>query len=140
MGEKRNTKGQIGVEYLIIIGFVTFAITATLALSYSYIGTSSDRIRMNQVEVFANKIINSAESVYYSGEPSRNTINVHLPNGIKDVSIEKDNVIITLSSSAGEIRRAFPSNVPIEGTISSSQGSKTLLIEAKAEVALVEER
>jgi len=138
MGVKNNCGGQAGVEYLIIIGFVTFAITATLALSYFYVGISQDSIKMNQIEVFADKVINSAEAVYYSGEPSKTTINVYLPIGVEEVRLDNKNLIITFSSSSGTVVRAFPSNVPIEGTISPSHGSRRIIIEAKSDYVRVE--
>lgn len=132
-------KGQIGVEYLIIIAFITLAVSTTLLLSQFYIGNSQTKIKINQIENFANKMINSAESVYYSGEPSKTTINVFLPEGVNSITIQNDTLIMVYSSSTGESKRAFESNVPLNGTISHETGIKKLEISAKENFAKIKE-
>jgi len=70
-------KYQASIEYLVIIGFVSFAVLSIVFLAYLYSGTAKDKIRDNEIETFATKIINSAEAVFYSGEPSQVTILVY---------------------------------------------------------------
>jgi len=124
-------KGQVGVEYLIMMGFITLAISGTLLLSEFYIGASQTTIRTNQVESFANKVIESSESVYYSGEPSKTTLDVFLPENVNNITIKNKNLIIEYTTSSGDSIRAFESNVPLNGSIETGRGIKKLKIEAK---------
>lgn len=130
---KRGSKAQAGVEYLIIIGFVTLAISIIIGMAYFYTGSIKDRIKLNQVESFANQIINSAESVFFSGEPSEATINLYLPEGVKTIEINTNYIIITTETSSGENKRAFASKVQLTGTISSGEGIRKIHIKAESD-------
>lgn len=125
-------KGQAGVEYLIIVGFVTFAIMSIIVLAFFYSDQIKDRIRLNQVENFASQLTSSAESVFHSGEPSKTTVRLYLPEGVQSVEITQDSVFITTTVSGGVNKRAFSSSVPLEdGTINSGEGIKKLTLTAQ---------
>lgn len=124
-------RGQVGVEYLIIMGFITFAISTTLLLSEFYIGTSQTTIKENQIENFADKVLQSSESVYYSGEPSKTTIEVFLPENVKNITIKNEKLIIEYTISGKGSLRVFESNVPLNGSIETGKGIKKLKMEAE---------
>jgi len=126
-------RGQTGIEYVIIMGFVTFAVMSVLVLAYFYSDNIKDQIKLNQVESFAAQLINSAESVYFAGEPSETTVSLYLPEGVKSIEIISNNLIITTSTSSGENKRAFTSRVPLEGAISQGEGMKKLVIKAEVD-------
>jgi len=123
-------KGQAGMEYMIIIAFVTFAIITVLILASVYSGQVKDRIKLNQVENFATQLIHSAESVFFAGEPSKATVRLYLPEGVKNVEITNDLIIITVSVSSGENKRGYDSRVPLNGTINAGEGIRKLTLEA----------
>ncbi len=130
-------RAQIGIEYMIIIGFVTFAVLSVLSLAFVYSSQIKDRIRLNQVENFATQLVNSAESVFFSGEPSKATIRLYLPEGVENISIDSNYLVITTHTSSGENKQSFKSRVPIQGTISSGEGIKKLSLEAKEDYVLI---
>jgi len=127
----RCKRSQISMEYVIILGFVLVIIIGILGIALFYSGSIKDRIKITQVDNFANKITSTAESVYYYGEPSKATITVYLPEGIKEINILEDSLFITTQVSSGLEKRAFSSNVPIEGNITSASGIKRIVIEAQ---------
>jgi hypothetical protein len=126
-----QTKAQVGVEYMIIIGFVTLAIMSVVVMAYFYSGQIKDKIRLNQVENFASQLIGSAESVFFAGEPSKTTIRLYLPEGVENITIMTDLVIITTTTSSGKNKRGFETQVPLSGTITPNTGIKKLLLEAR---------
>jgi len=126
----KHKKSQAGVEYMIIVGFVTFAIMSVLILAMLYSGQIKDKVKINQVESFAIQLLNSAESVFFAGEPSKTTISLYLPEDVKEINITSNYLIITTQTSTGENKRAFESKVPIQGTISTSEGIKRLTLKA----------
>jgi uncharacterized protein (UPF0333 family) len=132
-------KSQVSIEYLIIIGFVTFTITAILLLALFYSNISKDQIRYVQTESYAKKIISSAETVYYSGQPSKATIMVYLPEGVSSVEIIENNLVFSVDSKTGAIKNAYSSNVPIEGNLSASSGVKKIRLEAVSNHVAVSE-
>jgi len=133
----KNQKAQVGVEYMIIIGFVTLAIMSIVTLAYFYSGHIKDRIRLNQVENFASQLISSAESVFFAGEPSKTTVRLYLPEGVEDITIMTDQIIITTRVSSGLNKRGFESQVPLSGTITSTMGIKKLLLQANDDDVLI---
>lgn len=128
---------QVSTEYLIVIGFVTFVIAITLLMAYSYSGLARDKIALNQIEVFANKIIRSSESVFYAGEPSLAYISAYLPSNAKSIEILDYEIAITISTSSGEVKRAFPSKVRLQGSISATEGTKKIRIQALQNAVII---
>ncbi len=130
-------KGQIGIEYLIIIGFVTFVILGIMGVAFFYSGNINDRIRLSQINTFANKVISASESVFYSGTPSKSTISAYLPDGVNEVEIIDNSIVFTVQTSSGINRVSFSSNVPISGAITSSPGLKKLQIVAEQDIVVI---
>lgn len=135
--KNKPKNAQVGIEYMIIIGFVTFVIMSVLVIAMVYSDQTKDRIRLNQVENFATQLLNSAASVFFAGEPSKTTISLFLPSGVTEINITTEYLIITTHTSSGENKRAFESKVPISGTISTSEGIKKLVLEAKEDYLLI---
>ena len=123
-------KGQVSIEYMLIFGFVIFIVLIILGVAFLYSTSVKDRIRISQAEGYANKIISSSESVFYSGEPSKATVAVYLPESVENVEVLQNNVFIELRTSSGLNKIAFQSRVPISGTLSSNSGVKKVEITA----------
>lgn len=134
-------KAQSSMEFLILIGFLTFVIIGILSIGYFYSGTINDRIKSNQVHSFASKIMSTSEIVFYAGEPSKATISAHLPENVQDIEIIDNALVITYRLTTGENKISFPSNVPVVESagaeISSSSGLKNLIIIANSTHAVI---
>jgi hypothetical protein len=118
---------------MILIGFLSFAVFVILAFSFLYSDKIKDRIKTNQVEGFAANLINSAESVFFAGEPSRTTVRLYLPDGVESITILSDSIVIeTRVSGGGRNVRAYESSVPLNGTILPGEGTRKLILEAKS--------
>ncbi|MBU0894694.1 MAG: hypothetical protein KKF48_00325 [Nanoarchaeota archaeon] len=123
-------KAQVGIEYMIVISFVTFAVMSVLVIAMFYSDKIKDRIKLNQVESFFTQLLNSAESVFFSGEPSKTSISLFLPAGIGEITIYDEYILVVTSTSSGDNREIFRSDVPIQGTISITEGTKKLVLTA----------
>ncbi len=128
-------KGQISLEYLIVVGFVVFVVIVMTGVAIFYTAGARDRIKTSQLSNFANKIITSAEAVYFAGEPSKVTITAFLPEGVESFEIVQNYLVFNISTNAGTSSIAFPSSVPIDATsvISTSQGVKKIEIAANSQ-------
>jgi len=132
-----KTKSQISFEYLIIMGFITFVIIGILGIAIFYSGSIRDKIKVTQMANCANKIISTAESVFYAGKPSRATINCYLPEGIQSIEIDTDiithksDLIFTLQTSTGKTVTDFTSNVELAGNIQATPGLKKIKLDAE---------
>jgi uncharacterized protein (UPF0333 family) len=137
---KRSEKrGQVSIEYLILVGFVTFVIIGTLGIAFFYSGGIRDRIKSIQINNFADRVISTAESVYYYGNPSKATIALYLPEGIRDVEFNGENLFISIQTSSGLEKLVFSSKVPLEGNISTSFGIKNIEISAQEDNVIIKQ-
>jgi len=100
-------KGQISVEYLVVVGFVTFLVIGVLGVAVYYSAQLRDSIKFYQLENYAEKIVSGAESVFYSGEPSRVTITAYLPAGVQSVEIIEDQIVVSISTANGVAKSAY---------------------------------
>lgn len=132
----RRKRGQVSTEYLIIIGFVTFFIISMVGIAFFYSNTIKDRIKVTQINNFANKIISSSESVFYAGKPSKATIFVYLPDNVKKIEIAGD-LIFEFQTSSGTNKVAFSSKVPLSGTLTTSPGLKKIQMEAEEDYVII---
>ncbi len=133
----KNKRGQISLEYLILVGFVTFVIIVTLAVAFFYSSSISDRIKASQINSFAEKVISTSEKVYYQGEPTKATISAYLPDGVQEISFYQNNMFITLQTSSGIEKISITSDVPVEGNLSSGMGIKKIEIRAEEERVVI---
>jgi uncharacterized protein (UPF0333 family) len=123
-------KGQISTEYLIVVGFIVFVVILILGAAFLYSSQISDSMKIRQIEQFANKVISSAESVKYAGEPSKSTISVYLPSSVTGIQIIGKEMVIDFTASSGQNRVSYLSKVQMNGTISSISGIKRIRISA----------
>tara|TARA_Y100000034_G_scaffold113315_1_gene148200 strand:+ start:3636 stop:4061 length:426 start_codon:yes stop_codon:yes gene_type:complete len=124
--KERGKRGQISIEYLILIGFVVFIVIIMIAVSLQYTSGIEDRLKQNQIDAFANKIVNSAEIVFFAGEPSKITLSVYLPRGVDSVTVNTDEIVFNYNLTSGSNVRAYGSDVPLTGSITNWDGVKSV--------------
>lgn len=132
--------GQISIEYLVILGFVTFLVMSVLALSVLYMDSVRDTIKFRQVETYATKIVSAAESVYYAGQPSKVSVQAYLPASVSSVEVLREGLLITVVASSGEAKSLFPSRVPLNassGVLPASEGLKNVELRATSDSVVV---
>ena len=83
------------------------------------------------------KVISSSESVFYAGAPSKATISTYLPEGVVDIEIIENSIVISMQTNSGISKTSFSSKVPIEGSISTASGIKKIKIEAIQDKVLI---
>jgi uncharacterized protein (UPF0333 family) len=134
-----HKRAQVSTEYLIVIGFVSFLVLAVLGVAFFYTSITNDQIKVSQVSNLANKIISSAESVFYSGEPSKLTLTGYLPIGVRSFEIMSDQIVASISTSSGVTKISFSSNVPLSGNVSINEGVKRISVIAQQDEVSISE-
>lgn len=135
-------RGQISTEYLIVVGFVVFLVMSTMGIALFYSSSAQDRLKSFQLDSFARKIITDAEAVFYAGAPSKATIQAYMPEGVHDVRIQDNYLILDISSSTGVNTVSFESKVPISFggcPLTESEGLKKIIIEAESNGVTINE-
>ena len=126
---KLKKRAQISTEYLIIVSFLTFVTLSVLGVALFYTSQIKDTIKFNQIEQFANKLITSAESVYFAGEPSKLTLTAYVPEGVTSIIISDNAINFVVGSQSGTNIISYSSDVPLtDSTISNTAGVKKIQI------------
>ncbi len=136
--KKKERKGQISIEYLMIVGFVTFVVIGILGIAFFYSGAIKDKIKETQINNYANKIISTSESVFFAGEPSKATISAYLPDNVRQIEISGNELTINFSSSSGTNIVEFTSEVQLSGgPLNINQGLKRIEIVAESNQVVI---
>ena len=127
-----QSQGQISVEYMVIIGFVT-VITIPLVIIYqSIVQESNEEISSYQIRHIAKKIVDESQTVYYLGEPSQSTIKINMPGNIVLANLSYGyELVFKIKTKTGKSDIVLNSAVNITGSLPTSQGLYTLTIKAK---------
>lgn len=75
------------MEYLLIIALTFAIIVPTSYLFFSYSKESSQEISDAQITNMGRSIVDSAETIFYSGQGSRTILELSMPEGVNDVLI-----------------------------------------------------
>lgn len=129
MGLKK--RGQVSIEYMAVVGITTIVVISLLLISNYYSKEVENTINTNQIDRIAKEIVDTAESMYYFGEPSKTTLKIYIPDRIKDITITQNELNLRVLTPSGETDMFYFSKVPLAGNLSASHGFHYVTIEAK---------
>ena len=121
------------MEYLTIVGFVAAIIIPMTIIYLTYSDQTEDQIISNQVANIAKKVGDTAETVYYLGEPSKTKLRTYFPQNIDNISIEGREIVFFVRTKHGidEVVISMPVNV--SGSLETTSGIHNIIVEAKGD-------
>ena len=127
-----NRNSQMSVEYMIIIGFVTVITIPLIIIYYTFTQDSRDEISSAQINQIAKAISDSAESVYYFGEPSQTNLKIDMPDNVVLSNLSNNEIVFRIRTRTGEADIVQSSLVNITGSLPVKKGIYTVTIKAKS--------
>lgn len=135
---------QVSMEYLFIVALTFAILIPTTYLFYNYSKESSHEITDAQITKLGRNIVDSSETIFYSGEGSRTVLELNMPDNIFGISIiDGKELVFNTTTTLGVSEIVFFSNVNLT-TLGSNckanvcwipelpqRGLKKLKIEAK---------
>ncbi|MBS3102913.1 hypothetical protein J4458_05725 [Candidatus Woesearchaeota archaeon] len=107
-------KAQAALEYLLIIAMTFAIIIPTVYLFFTYSRESNIKIIDFQISSIGRNIVNTAESIYYSGENSKTVLEFNMPEGVNNVLIiSNKEVVFNVTTDFGYMDIVFFSDVNI---------------------------
>ena len=134
------SSGQVSIEYMIIIGFVTVITIPLIIIYHSFIQESNDEITSTQVSQIAKKIVDAAESVYYMGEPSQTSLRVNIPGNVITANTSNYEVLFQIKTKSGVIDIIQSSSVNITGSLPTNRSTYMITVRAVSNYAYVSYR
>jgi len=114
-------KAQASMEYLLVAGMITLVILPSVYIFYSYSQKSNEEIAQGMVNRFGTQIVDAAEEIYYLGGPSKTTLDLTMPKGVRNMEIWCNQEIVFFLADGSEI--AFKSRVNITTNITADDAS-----------------
>ena len=128
---------QVAMEYLIIIGFVAIITLPLVIIFQTHSKETTAEITSTQVYQISKRIADSAETVYYLGEPSKLTIKTYFPSDINSISIGSNEIVFRVKTTHGEDEIVVYTPINVTGNLSISQGTHYITIESKGDYVWV---
>ncbi len=133
-------RGQVSVEFLTVFGFVFLMTIPLIIIFFDQAGGVQDAISENHIRNIAIKITDKAESIYYSGEPSKTTLKAYFPEKIESINITSRTIFFNYNTAKNILHSIeVVSLVNISGNLSSKAGIHYIQIEAKEGGVLIYE-
>ena len=137
-------RAQSALEYLMILALAMGIIVPITYMFFQYSSESNVQIIDAQVNRIGRNIIDTAESVYYSGKSSKIVVELNMPENVEDVYIIAEReLVFKVITELGETETVFFSDIDItiaeEGDLSSLAGSglKKVKIESDGTKVLI---
>lgn len=120
MEESHLNKAQSSLEYLLVVAITFAIIIPTTYLFYSYSRESSQEITDAQITKLGRSIVDTAETIFYSGQGSKTVLELNVPDNVDSaVIIDGRELIFNITTSFGVSEIVFFSSVNITTTSSN---------------------
>src|SRR3989338_8107354 len=107
-------KAQPALEYLMIIALVLGIIVPTTYFLFRTASESNVKILYSQINRIGNNIIDTAETVFFSGEGAKIVLEVNMPKGITNARILANReLVFEIVSELGTTESVFFSSTTI---------------------------
>lgn len=107
-------KAQTSLEYLLVVALTLAIIVPTTYLFYNYSRESSQEIADAQITKIGTSIIDAAKTIFYSGQGSKTTLELNMPDNIQSaVIIDGRELVFNVSTSFGISEIVFFSTINI---------------------------
>ncbi len=98
MTKKKGKKGQIAVEYMIVMGVILIALSPFV---YKEVNKYVVKARINEANNLANDITKSADSLYSLGPGNQKHLYIDVPKGVTEVNIHEREISFTVNTPDG---------------------------------------
>ncbi|MBI2101096.1 hypothetical protein HYT53_00625 [Candidatus Woesearchaeota archaeon] len=114
MEESHQVKAQSSLEYLLIVALTFAIIVPTTYLFYNYSRESSQEITDAQITKLGRSIVDSAESIFYSGQGSKIVLELNIPDSVYSaLIIDGRELVFNVTTTFGVSEIVFFSSVNI---------------------------
>ena len=113
-------KAQFSMEYLLIVALTFAIIIPTAYLFYNYSRESSQEITDAQITKLGRNIVDTAETIFYSGVGSKTILDLNVPDGVSDAKIiDGRELVFNITIPGGISEVVFFSSVNMSTTSSN---------------------
>ena len=109
-----NAKSQSALEYLMIIALTLGIIVPTAYIFFQYSTESNTKILDSQINQIGRSMIDTAETVYFSGQNSKIVLQLNMPESVNTINIINNReLVFNVTTDIGGGEAVFFSSVSI---------------------------
>ena len=126
-----SRKSQISMEYMMVVGFSLLMVIPIISIYGMERVNMRQEVNIKQAQNIANKLADSAETVYYLGKPTKTTLKVYMPEDIESVTINGRTILFKMRYSK-EITDVPPPllSINVTGNLSIKPGIQYIEVAA----------
>ena len=110
-------KSQASMEYLIVVGIAFLVMIPAIYFFFSFSRESGMEISTNQLDAIGREIVQTSESIFYSGAGSKTTLTLTMPEGLLSARImDQRELVFNISTAVGYSELVFFSRVNLTST------------------------
>ena len=122
-------RGQVSIEYLIVIGFAFFITVPLAIMLFSQSELSKNQINMDEARQTARRIVEESERIYYYGAPSMTTLKVYMPEHMITANVAPRAINFQIQTAGGINDVTEISTVNLTGSLSANSGLHIIRLE-----------
>ncbi len=132
-------RGQFATEYVIIVGFMIAALLGGIYF-FTQQAYGANTIH-SEVLYLGNTLIDTASDLYLLGQPSKTTLSLSFPRGLKSIYVNPnvpDELIVLYDAGDGETEKIFLSRVNIAVNLNYlGRGKRDVILQAKRDAVSI---
>jgi len=122
---------QIGLELVIVASVIIFATIVVLALQTDIFSALNNEMSSATVTTALDQIVGASENMYKQGVGATTQVKVKIPSNIKASKITGGAVSFTLSEGGRNSTIAKETDININGSLPSNQGTYILTVRSE---------
>ncbi|MBI2675303.1 MAG: hypothetical protein HYX24_02505 [Candidatus Aenigmarchaeota archaeon] len=123
-------KGQAATEMLAIVALVlAFLIPVWYYVSTLQASTAAE-LTQSYAESAVSRLAKAADSVFSQGKPAKIRMDVYIPKGVENISINGRNIIVALRTGQSISNFSETSISPLNGSLPTREGTYKVSVEA----------
>lgn len=120
--QKTSSKGQVALEYMLIIGFALLILGGVVVFAYNYTLAARETGNVAAASTAVNNIVESANLVYAQGYPAKVTIIVNVPQNVGNITISNKVIKMRINVKGGITEIAGTARANLTGSLPASPG------------------
>jgi len=137
--KKRGSQGQVSMEFLMIVGMALLMTFPLIIIFFQQQENLRTEIGASQLDKVASEIRDAADEVYYLGAPSKKTVTVYMPEGVKDINISASRIKFLVESPGTDYELVKWSVTNLTGTIQIYSGVHCIYAQASDTIVTINE-
>lgn len=126
----RTRSAQSAMEYLLVVGFAFILLTLILVIAYSESSRFALQVSTAQIQRSGGELVDAINTVYYSGPPTKKTMQLQFPKHMRGVRIENSTIVFEMLGESGLYDYAVEAYPNVTGSIRPNGGLHVLTLEA----------